>query len=44
VIAGAMFDGDRPGFVLLDGQLDVLALNFASGEELQDHTCALAAN
>nr|WP_321983371.1 CDP-diacylglycerol diphosphatase [uncultured Lichenicoccus sp.] len=32
----------RPGFILLDGELDLLRLDFASGEELQDHACRIA--
>ncbi|WP_428375680.1 CDP-diacylglycerol diphosphatase [Lichenicoccus sp.] len=32
----------RPGFFLLDGELDRLRLDFASGEELQDHACRIA--
>jgi len=35
-------DGDKPGFVILDGQFDAAAKDFASSEELQDHSCALA--
>ena len=34
-------DGDR-GFVLLDDDADLLTGDRASGEELQDHTCAVA--
>ena len=34
--------GDKPGFVILDGQFDAAAKDFASAEELQDHSCALA--
>lgn len=34
-------DGDR-GFVLLDDRADLLAGDRASGEQLQDHTCAVA--
>ncbi len=30
-----------PGFILLDGQLDRLGFDQASGEELQDHSCAI---
>jgi CDP-diacylglycerol pyrophosphatase len=41
VVAGADFAG-QPGFVLLDNQLDLAAGDHAGGEELQDHTCALA--
>lgn len=41
VVAGASFAG-RPGFVLLADRADPARGNFASGEELQDHACALA--
>jgi CDP-diacylglycerol pyrophosphatase len=40
-LAGATFGG-RPGFVLLDGHADLLAANRGSGEELEDHDCAVA--
>jgi CDP-diacylglycerol pyrophosphatase len=39
VLVGARFP--EPGFVLLDGRLDLLHLDRASGEELQDHSCAI---
>ncbi len=39
VLVGARFP--EPGFVLLDGSLDLLRLDRASGEELQDHSCAI---
>ncbi len=42
VVAGAVFRGGRPGFILLDDQLDLAAGDHAGGEELQDHSCALA--
>ncbi len=41
VVAGASFAG-RPGFVLLADRADPARGNFASGEDLQDHACALA--
>jgi len=41
VIAGAAFGG-RPGFILLADRADLVRGDFASGEELQDHDCALA--
>ncbi|HTT81115.1 MAG TPA: CDP-diacylglycerol diphosphatase, partial [Stellaceae bacterium] len=41
VVAGAVFRG-RPGFILLDDRLDLATGDHAGGEELQDHTCALA--
>ena len=42
VVAGAQFADGRPGFILLATELDLVRANRASGEELQDHTCALA--
>ena len=39
VLVGAQLP--EPGFVLLDGSLDLLRLDRASGEELQDHSCAI---
>lgn len=42
VVAGAVFPNDRPGFILLDDHADPAAGNQASGEELQDHDCAVA--
>jgi CDP-diacylglycerol pyrophosphatase len=41
VVAGMQF-GDQPGFVILEDQADVARGNLGSGEELQDHSCALA--
>jgi CDP-diacylglycerol pyrophosphatase len=41
VVVGAVFGG-RPGFILLASRLDLARGNHASGEELQDHACALA--
>ncbi len=41
VVAGATFDGE-PGFIVLAGRADLAAGNRGSGEELQDHRCALA--
>ncbi len=41
VLAGVEVRG-RPGFVLLAGRADPLRGEFASGEVLQDHDCALA--
>ena len=40
-IAGATF-GDRPGFILLADRADLPRGDFASGETLQDHACAVA--
>lgn len=42
VLVGASRGPDRPGFLLLATRADPAARNFASGEELQDHACALA--
>jgi CDP-diacylglycerol pyrophosphatase len=42
VVAGAEFADGRPGFLLLDDQADLAARDPAGGEELQDHSCALA--
>jgi CDP-diacylglycerol pyrophosphatase len=42
VVAGATFSGGTPGFVLLDDQADLAAGDRASGEQLQDHGCAVA--
>ncbi len=42
VATGATFPGGIDGFVLLDNHAD-LPLDRASGEELQDHSCAVAA-
>ncbi|MEO9188536.1 MAG: CDP-diacylglycerol diphosphatase [Acetobacteraceae bacterium] len=41
VVVGATFSGE-PGFILLAGQADLATGNPGSGEELQDHGCALA--
>ena len=40
VLVGTTFGG-RPGFVLLDNRADLAAGDRASGEQLQDHSCAL---
>ncbi len=42
VLAGATFAPDQPGFILLDDRADLATGDHASGEELQDHDCALA--
>ena len=42
VLAGATFAPGQPGFLLLDDQADLAAGDRGSGEELQDHDCALA--
>ncbi len=41
VVIGATFPGGD-GFVLLDDHADLVAGDRASGEQLQDHTCAIA--
>jgi CDP-diacylglycerol pyrophosphatase len=41
VAVGVTFADGRAGFVLLDDQLDLAAGDRASGEELQDHSCAI---
>ena len=42
VVVGATFPDDTSGFVLLDDHADLAAGDRGSGEELQDHTCAIA--
>jgi CDP-diacylglycerol pyrophosphatase len=42
VVVGATFAGNTPGFVLLHDQADPATGDRGSGEELQDHSCALA--
>jgi len=42
VVVGATFAGGKPGFVILDTAADPATGNPGSGEELQDHSCALA--
>jgi CDP-diacylglycerol pyrophosphatase len=42
VVVGADFPGGRRGFLLLDSRLNLATGNHAGGEEVQDHTCALA--
>ncbi len=42
VVIGMVFAADRPGFVILDGQVDLWAMDLASGERLQDHDCAIS--
>jgi CDP-diacylglycerol pyrophosphatase len=43
VVAGETFDDGAPGFILLDGVAMLSHGNTGSGEDLQDHHCALAA-
>jgi CDP-diacylglycerol pyrophosphatase len=41
VVVGAVFTGSAPGFVILDDTVGSVTGDQASGEELQDHSCAL---
>jgi CDP-diacylglycerol pyrophosphatase len=41
VVVGMLFAGDVPGFILLDDHADPAHGDRGSGEELQDHACAL---
>jgi CDP-diacylglycerol pyrophosphatase len=43
VVTGAIFANGQPGFIILDGHADPATGDRASGEELQDHRCAVAA-
>jgi len=42
IAIGASFSNGHPGFILLDGHVDRAAGENASGEELLDHSCAVA--
>jgi CDP-diacylglycerol pyrophosphatase len=42
VVVGADFADDKPGFVILNAQADPGAGLLIKGEELQDHSCAVA--
>jgi CDP-diacylglycerol pyrophosphatase len=42
VVAGIDVPGAGPGFILLAGKADPAHGNFGSGEELQDHSCAIS--
>jgi CDP-diacylglycerol pyrophosphatase len=42
VLAGETFADGKPGFVLLANRADPAHGDYASGEELQDHECAIA--
>jgi CDP-diacylglycerol pyrophosphatase len=44
VVVGAVFPDGRPGFVILDDHANATPGDRASGEELQDHGCAIAGN
>jgi CDP-diacylglycerol pyrophosphatase len=41
ILAGATFGDGQPGFILLAGRADPQRGDFGSGEELQDHDCAV---
>jgi CDP-diacylglycerol pyrophosphatase len=41
VVAGAEFAGGSPGFIILSDQVNLAGGDHASGEELQDHGCAI---
>jgi CDP-diacylglycerol pyrophosphatase len=41
VVVGMLFAGEVPGFILLDDHADPAHGDWGSGEELQDHACAL---
>ena len=41
VVVGMVFGGKVPGFILLDDRADLAHGDWGSGEELQDHACAL---
>jgi CDP-diacylglycerol pyrophosphatase len=42
VVIGATFAGGQPGFIILDDHVNLAVGDRASGEELQDHACAIA--
>jgi CDP-diacylglycerol pyrophosphatase len=42
VVVGAEFAGRYPGFIILTDQVNLANGDNASGEELQDHGCAIA--
>ena len=42
VVAGAVFADGRPGFILLNDEASLARHDRGGGEELQDHSCALA--
>ncbi|HEX3919219.1 MAG TPA: CDP-diacylglycerol diphosphatase [Caulobacteraceae bacterium] len=41
VLAGAIFEGSEPGFILLSDRANPEAGDYASGEELEDHACKI---
>jgi CDP-diacylglycerol pyrophosphatase len=42
VVVGAQFANAKPGFVILDARADLGSGELIKGEELQDHSCAVA--
>jgi CDP-diacylglycerol pyrophosphatase len=42
VVVGAVLPGGAPGFVVLEAEANVAAGYYGAGEELQDHSCAVA--
>jgi CDP-diacylglycerol pyrophosphatase len=42
VVAGIVFADGKPGFVILNDEADAATGDRAAGEDLQDHSCALA--
>ena len=43
VLVGVIYADGTAGFVLLDDHVDVASGDYAGGEQLQDHSCAVAA-
>ena len=41
IVVGAEFAGGSPGFIILTDQVNLARGDHASGEELQDHGCAI---
>ena len=41
VVVGAEFAGGYPGFIILTDRVNLASGDHASGEELQDHGCAV---
>lgn len=41
-MVGAQFADGKPGFVVLNARVDIASGSFIRGEELQDHSCAVA--
>jgi CDP-diacylglycerol pyrophosphatase len=42
VVVGATLPGGAPGFVVLEHEANVASGDYGAGEELQDHSCAIA--